>query len=178
MQQLNVAFLATYELTLSLIFAMVTIWLATKFMNKFVLSKPIDWFIREKHAPGCVISGALIFSVLYLARGSVEHSTMALQTLMMAHRGIDIACIMISLLYFISFYIISFLAAFIFIFLVNKIYRRMMQEIDFDHHVEIQRNMALSAFLSIILIGVIVFVDKPFNHFLGSLVFYEYLDTL
>lgn len=178
MQQLNVTFLATYELTLSLIFAMVTIWLATKFMNKFVLSKPVEWFIKEKHAPGCVISGALIFSVLYLARGSVEHSTMALQSLMMSHHGIDLACIAISLLYFVVFYSISFISAFVFIFIVSKIYRWMMKEIDFDEHVEIHRNMALSAFLSIILTGIIVFVDKPMNHFLGSLVFYEYLDTL
>jgi uncharacterized membrane protein len=174
MQEMNVAMVASYELVLSLVFAMITIFLATKFINKFVLSKPVEWFIKEKHSPGCVISAALIFSVLYLARSSVEHSSLALQSLMISHKGMTLSCILISLVYFVVFYVITF----IFIFLVSKIYRAMMKEINFDEHIEIHRNMALSAFLSIILTGIIVFVDKPMNHFLGSLVFYEYLDKL
>lgn len=178
MIQTNVALLATYELILSLIFAMITIYLATKFMNKFVLSKPVEWFITEKHLAGCLISAALIFSVLFLARGSVEHSTLALQSLLMSQREFNFKIISISLVYFAVFYVITFISAFVFIFIISKIYRKMMEEIDFDDQVEIKKNVALSCFLSIILMGIIVFVDKPMNHFLGSLVFHEYLDKL
>jgi hypothetical protein len=178
MQELKVVFLTSYELIMSLVFAMVTIYLATKFMNKFVLSAPIEEFIRRRHKSGCLISASLICSVLYLVQGSIEQSTLALQSLVMAHNQFSFQILGIALIYFVIFYIVTFITSFVLIFIISKIYRKMMEEIDFDDEIEKHDNLGLSLFLSLILFGIVLFIDKPINHFLGSLVYHEWLDKL
>lgn len=178
MQETKVLILSSYELTMSVVFAMITIYMATKFMNKFVLSKPVEWFIKEKHAPGCLISGALICSVLYLVQGSIQNSVLALQSLVISHNEFTLKLLGIALGYFVVFFIVTFLTSFIVIFIISEIYRKMMEEIDFDEEIEIKRNMGLSIFLTLILLGVILFIDKAINNFLGSFVFHEYLQKL
>ncbi|MCP4914447.1 MAG: hypothetical protein GY909_15135 [Oligoflexia bacterium] len=178
MQEMKVLILSSYELIMSMIFAMITIYLATKFMNKFVLSKPVEWFIKEKHAPGCLISGTLICSVLYLVQGSIQNSVLALQSLLIANNQFTLKILGIALAYFVVFYIVTFLTSFIVIYVISEIYRKMMEGINFDEEVQIKRNMGISIFLSLICLGATLFMDGALNNFLGSLVFHEYLQKL
>ena len=178
MQQLNVIFLSSYELILSLISCMFTIYLTTIFMNKFVLSKPIEWFIREKHEAGCLISGALVFSVLYLVQGSIKHSTSALQSLLLSHGKFSVTIMVVAVIYFIIFYCITFITGFGSIFIVSKIYRRMMAPIDFDHEVEIKKSLALAMFLTFIVASVMMFIAPAMDNFLGSLVLHQMLEKI
>lgn len=178
MQQLNVFFLSSYELILSFISCMVTIYLATTFLNKFVLSKPVEWFIREKHEAGCLISGALVFSVLYLVQGSIKHSTSALQSLLLSHGTYSLKIISLAVVHFIVFYFITFFTGFTSIFVVSKIYRRMMAPIDFDHEVEVKKSLALSFFLTFIVLSVVMFLAPAMDNFLGSLVLHQFLENL
>ncbi len=177
MQQLNVFFLASYELILSFISCMFTIYLASKFMNKFVLSKPIEWFIREKHEAGCLISGALVFSVLYLVQGSIKHSTSALQSLLLSHGKYSVTIVVVAISHFLVFYGITFFTAFGAIFVVTKIYRRMMAPIDFDQEVEIKKSFAVSMFLTFIALSVVVYLAPAMDNFLGSLVLHQLLEN-
>lgn len=178
MQQLNVFILASYELILSFISCIFTIYLSSKFMNKFVLSKPIEWFIKEKHESGCLISGALVFSSLYLVQGSIKHSTSALQSLLLSHGKYSFSIVAVAFSHFIVFYGITFITAFAAIFVVTKIYRRMMAPIDFDHEVEIKKSMGLSIFLTFIALSVVMFLAPAMDNFLGSLVFHQLLENL
>lgn len=178
MQQLNVIFLSSYELILSFISCMLTIYLATTFLNKFVISKPIQWFIKEKHEAGCLISGALVFSVLYLVQGSIKHSTSALQSLLLSHGTYSVKLIALALVHFVVFYIITFFTGFTSIFVVSKIYRRMMAPIDFDHEVEVKKSLALSFFLTFIILSVVMFLAPAMDNFLGSLVLHQFLEKL
>ncbi len=178
MQQLNVIILSSYELVLSFISGMLTIYLATKFLNNFVLSKPVEWFIKEKHEAGCLISGALVFSVLYLVHGSIEHSTSALQSLLLSHGRYSMSIVAVALSHFVVFYFITFVTGFGAIFVVSKIYRRMMASIDFDREVEINRSLGLSMFLAFIVLSVTMYIQPAMNHFLGSLVLHQMLDNL
>jgi len=178
MQEMKVVFLTSYELIMSVTFAMITVYVAVKFLNKFILSAPVETFIKKRHTAGCVISATLICSVLYLVQGSIEHSTLALQSLVIAHNGFSLKILGIALAYFCVFYVITFITTFILIYIISLIYRRMMQEIDFDDEIENHANLGLSLFLSISMAGIIMFIDKPINHFLGSLVFHEWLGKL
>lgn len=178
MQQLNVFFLSSYELVLSFISCMVTIYLATTFLNKFVLSKPVQWFIREKHEAGCLISGALVFSVLYLVQGSIKHSTSALQSLLLSHGQYSLKIISLAVVHFVVFYLITFFTGFTAIFVVSKIYRKMMAPIDFDHEVEVKKSLGLSSFLTFIILSVVMFLAPAMDNFLGSLVFHQFLEKL
>lgn len=178
MQQLNVFFLSSYELILSLISCMITIYLATVFMNKFVISKPVEWFIREKHLAGCLISGALILSVQYLVQGSIKHSTSALQSLLLSHGQFSLSIFAIAVVHFVVFYFITFITGFGSIFVVSKIYRWMMAPIDFDHEVEVKQNLALSIFLTFIVISIMLFIQPAMDNFLGSLVLHHMLEGL
>lgn len=178
MQQMNVFFLSSYELILSFISCMVTIYLTTIFLNKFVISKPIQWFIREKHEAGCLVSGALVFSVLYLVQGSIKHSTSALQSLLLSHGQYSVKIISLALIHFVVFYLITFFTAFTSIFVVSKIYRRMMAPIDFDHEVEVKKSLALAFFLTFIILSVVMFLAPAMDNFLGSLVFHQFLENL
>lgn len=178
MQQLNVIFLSSYELILSFISCMITIYLATKFLNKYVLSKPVEWFIKEKHEAGCLISGALVFSVLYLVHGSIKHSTSALQSLLMSHGKYSLTIVGVALSHFVVFYFITFAIGFGTIFVVSIIYRKMMATINFDHEVEVQKSLGLSMFLSFIVLSATMFIQPAMNNFLGSLVLHHMLDNL
>lgn len=178
MQQLNVILLSTYEFVLSFISCMFTIYLSTKLLNKFVLSKPIEWFIREKHEAGCLISGALVFCVLYLVHGSIGHSTSALQSLLLSHGKYSLAIVAVAISHFLVFYCITFITGFGTIFVVSIIYRKMMAPINFDHEVEHNRSLGLSMFLSFIMTSVTVFIQPGMNNFLGSLVLHNMLDKL
>lgn len=176
MQQLNVFFLSSYELILSFISCMLSIYLSSKFLNKFVLSKPIEWFIREKHEAGCLISGALVFSVLYLVQGSIKHSTSALQSLLMSKGSYSASIVGVALIHFLVFYCITFITGFGAIFVVTKIYRKMMAPIDFDHEVEIRKSLAVSMFLTFIVVSVVMFLQPAMDNFLGSLVIHNLLE--
>ncbi len=178
MQQLNIIFLSSYEFILSFIACMITIYLSTKLLNMFVLSKPIEWFIREKHEAGCLISGALVFCVLYLVHGSIGHSTAALQSLLLSHGKFSMTILAIAISHFVVFYCITFITGFGAIFVVSLIYRKMMAPINFDHEVEINRSLGLSMFLSFIMISVTVFIAPGMNNFLGSLVLHNMLEKL
>ena len=178
MQEMKVVLLTSYELIMSMVFAMVTIYFATKFMNKFVLSSPVEEFIRRKHMSGCLISASLICSVLYLVQGSIENSTLALQSLVMAHNEFSLKILGIALVYFLIFYIITFLTSFVIIFLISLIYRKMMKEIDFDDEIDNGDNLGLSIFLSLTLFGIVLFIDKALNNFIGSLVFHDYIENI
>ena len=178
MQQLNVFFLASYELILAFISCMLTIYLSSTFMSKYVLSKPIEWFIREKHDAGCLISGTLVFSVLYLVQGSIKHSTSALQSLLLSHGKFSISIFAVAFSHFLVFYGLTFITAFGAIYVVTKIYRRMMAPIDFDHEVEIKKSFAVSIFLTFIIISVVVYLAPALDHFLGSLVLHQMLENL
>lgn len=178
MQQLNVIFLASYEMILAFISCMLTIYLATKFLNKYVISKPIQWFIRERHLPGCLISGALVFSILYLVQGSIRHSTSALQSLLLSHGKYSLTIIGVALSHFLVFYFITFIAGFSAIFVVSIIYRKMMAPIDFDNEVEVQKSLALSVFLTFIVLSVTFFLEPAMDNFLGSLVLHHMLEGL
>lgn len=178
MLQLNVILLSSYELILSFLSCMCTIYLATKFLNKFVLSKPIEWFIKQKHEAGCLISGALVFSVLYLVQGSIKHSTSALQSLLLSHGKYSFTIIGVAISHFFVFYFITFIAGFGTIFVVSIIYRRMMASIDFDHEVEINKSLGLSMFLAFIVLSVTVFIEPAMDNLLGSLVLHHMLEGL
>ena len=178
MQQMNVIFLSSYELILSFISCMITIYLSTKFLNKFVLSKPIEWFIKQKHEAGCLISGALVFSVLYLVHGSIKHSTSALQSLLLSHGKFSTTIFAVAFSHFIVFYLITFVTGFGTIFVVSVIYRKMMATIDFDQEVEINKSLGLSMFLAFIMLSVTMYIQPALNNFLGSLVLHHMLDSL
>ena len=178
MQNLNVLFLATYELALSLVFGVVSVVLATKLLNRFVLSSPVEKFIRERHLPGCLISGSLIFSMVFLVRGAIEQSTLALQASVAASGGMALKPLGIALVHFVVFYLVSFVIAFLALFVTLELYRMLMRQIDLDDEIERMGNLALSVFLSINLIGVVLFIDKPLSHLIGSLVFYEQIGRL
>lgn len=178
MQQLNVFFLASYELILSFLSCMVSIYLSSKFLNKYVLSKPIQWFIREKHEAGCLISGTLVFSVLYLVQGSIKHSTSALQSLLLSHGKFSLSIFAVAFSHFVVFYGITFITAFGAIYVVTKIYRKMMAPIDFDQEVEVKKSFAVSIFLTFIVLSVVVFLAPALDHFLGSLVLHQMLENL
>jgi len=178
MQEMKVVFLTSYEVTMSVIFSIITIYLSIKFLNKFVLSSPVEDFIRRRHHAGCLISATLILSVLYLVQGSIEHSTLALQSLVIAHNGFSLKILAIALVYFLIFYLFTFFLSFFVIFVISIMYRRMMKEIDFDDEVDNHHNLGLSAFLSVTLVGIILFIEKPVNHLLSSMVFHEWLEKL
>ena len=178
MQQFNVFFLASYELILSFISCMVTIYFSIKLLNKFVLSKPIGWFIRERHEAGCLICGALMFSILYLVHGSIGHSTSALQSLLLSHGKFSVTIFAVALSHFVVFYGFTFMAAFGSIYVVSIILRKMMATINFDQEVEVKKSLGLSMFLSFIVLSVTMYIQPAMNNFLGSLVLHHMLDNL
>lgn len=51
-----------------------------------------------------------------------------------------------------------------------------MAPIDFDHEVEIRKSLAVSMFLTFIVVSVVMFLQPAMDNFLGSLVIHNLLE--
>ena len=170
-------FFASYEVILSLVFGLFTIFVCTKVLNWSFLKSRSGNLLLESNSAASIFAGAMIFSVLVLVHGAILPSVDALRTMALGKGEAGFSVILISLGYFLVFYVIALVISIAVIFFTTQIY--LIATINIDEMNEIRRNnIAVAILLSAILLGMTFFIQPAVQRFIGSLVNYEFLERV
>lgn len=165
-----------YDVSLSLIFGLLTIYIALKVIDKLVLRVKTLKMVKEGNVSIALFKAILIICTLLLIQTSVQSSNSALQTMVEAHNKITLKIFMISLGYFFLFYAISLLFSVLLILISFYVYIK--ATVDIDEIAEIKKNnIAVSISLSLIILGMTLFIRPAFNNLIGSFVNYNALQV-
>ncbi len=167
----------TYELLLALIFGLLTIYLSVRVLNKIILKVDFFKLIREGNIAIAVFEGTLIVCALLLVENSILPAVDALRTMVLANDGFTFQMFLISFGYFLLFYIISL--AFSLLLLSVSFYVFIKATADVDEMAEIKaNNIAVSILVSLVMVGVTMFIRPSFDNFIASLVNYNKLENI
>ncbi|MDH4121592.1 MAG: hypothetical protein OEV94_07800 [Deltaproteobacteria bacterium] len=167
-------FFAFYELLLSLVFGLLTVFLGMKFTGWTFLKSHGEDPLLGGNTAASIFAGVFIVCLLLLTSASVLPAVDALRTMAAVGGGITFKKVLISFVYFIAFYLLSLLAAMVTVFLTTQIYLR--ATVNIDEMREIMRNnVAVAVLLGSVLLGMTLFVRVPLQRVVASMVSYESL---
>ena len=173
----NSVFFTIYELVISLVFGLFTIFIVIKFLNvTFLRSRRGNALLQANTAVG-VFAGAMIFCVLVLVMGSILPSVDALRTMVLGQQAFSVSVLLLSLGYFLVFYSVALVISIAVIYMTTLVY--MMATIHIDEMSEIRRNnVAVAVLVSAVLLGMTLFIRPAVQRFISSLVDYETLERI
>jgi hypothetical protein len=166
---------AIYDVMLSLIFGLTTVYFSIKVINKVFLKIDVLSMIREGNISIAIFEGALIVSTLLLVQNSVLPSVDALRTMVLANHGFTWTMLGISLLYFLLFYLISLTFSFLLIILTFYIFIKSTVEIDEVSEIK-NNNTAVAILISLVILSTTLFIRPSLKNFNASLINYEALE--
>ena len=169
----NKIIFSLYDTSLSLIFGLLTIYIALRVIDKLVLRENTLKMVKEGNASIAIFKGVLIICTLLLAHNSVTSSSAALQTMVFNYGGkLTGKIFMISFGYFLLFYVISLVFSVLIILISFYVYIK--ATVDLDEIAEIKKNnIAVSISLSLVIFGMILFVRPSFDNLMKSFINYD-----
>jgi len=168
---------SSYELVLSLSFGLLTIYIATRFINLIFLKSAKATENYRSNVSTALFTAGMIACVLILVQGSVLPSVDALRTMVLGQETINLEILMISLGYFLAFYSMAMIMSMLLIF--TSIHIHMFATVDVDEIAEIKaNNLAQAILLTGVLLGMTYFMHEPLARFMFSLVDYDALETI
>lgn len=167
----NIIF-SIYDMSLSLIFGLLTIYIALKVIDKLVLKVNTLKMEKEGNISIALFKAVLIISTLLLIQTSVASSNSTLQTLVEAHNKITVKIFLVSFGYFLLFYSISLVFSVLLILISFYVYIR--TTVNLDEIAEIKKNnIAVSVSLSLVILGMTLFIRPSFDNLIKSFVTYD-----
>ena len=174
---LTTLYFTLYELLLSIVFGLLTIFVCLKSINLTFLKSEGEDLLLKPNAAISLFAGAIIISVLLLVHASVLPSIDALRAMVLGGRELDMEILLISFGYFMVFYIITLVISLGVVFLAVQIY--MAATINIDEMAEVKKNnIAVAILLSAVLLSMSIFIQPAANRFIASLVNYESLQSV
>lgn len=173
----NLFIFSLYEVSLSLIFGLLTIYIALKIIDKLVLKVKTLEMIKQGNVAIAVFKGTLILCTLMLVQNSVFPSVDAFRAMASAHNTLNFTMFGISFGYFILFYSISLIFSILLILLTFFIYIKATTNVDEIAEIN-KNNLAVSFIISIIILGMTLFMRPAFNNLITSFVDYSKLQKI
>ncbi|MHC4533364.1 MAG: DUF350 domain-containing protein [Planctomycetota bacterium] len=168
-------FFALYETSLSVVFGLLTVFIVYKTLDKIVLRSNTVNEIKKGNIAVALFYGVIIVCVLLLVLPSILSSVNALRAMVLGSTKLKLKMVIISLGYFLAFYIISIVMSLVIILLTSSIYMKATRKIDEVQELS-QNNIALSIILSLIMLGLTIFIRPSVDRLIHSLVNYEMID--
>ncbi len=172
---LRIIFFATYETVLSVTFGLLTIFTVYKALNKAFLSSNLDSDLKKGNIAVSIFAGAITICVLILVQSSILPSVNALRAMVLSSAKIHITMVLLSLGYFLVFYLISVVISVVVILLSIGIYMRATKKIDEIEEIK-KNNIAVAVILSLVILGVMLFIKPSVSRLISSFVNYEMVD--
>ncbi len=174
---IQTVFVSSYEVVISLIFGLLTVFISIKVLNITFLKSKGDNLLIKGNTAISLFAAVIIFCVLYLVHSSILPSVSALRSMVLGTHEITLKIVFISFGYFLVFFLVSLVISLVIIFLSTKIY--LMATIHIDEMSEIKKNnVAIAILISAVLLGMTVFVKPAVQRFISSLVNYETLEKM
>ncbi len=164
-----------YETSLSVVFGLLTVFIVYKTLDKIVLRSNTVNEIKKGNIAVALFYGVIIVCVLLLVLPSILSSVNALRAMVLGSTKLKLKMVIISLGYFLAFYIISIVMSLFIILLTSSIYMKATRKIDEVQELR-HNNIALSIMLSLIMLGLTIFIRPSVDRLIHSLVNYEMID--
>lgn len=164
--------LATYETVLSVVFGLLTIFLVTKTLNKILLKTDSDNALAKGNISIGLLAGTLIVCNLILVQPSILPTVNSLQAMTAGESGFTLNAFLISFGFFLVFYILTASIAIGVLFAATWLYLK--STINIDEMKEINKNnIAVSVMLSLVIVGMTLFIKPSLDRFVSSFVSYD-----
>jgi len=173
----NLFIFGVYEVSLSLIFGLLTIYISLKIIDKLVLKVKTLEMIKQGNVAIAIFKGTLILCTLMLVQNSVFPSVDAFRAMAAAHNTLNLTMFGISFGYFLLFYSISLIFSILLILLTFFIYIKATTNVDEIAEIN-KNNLAVSLIISIIILGMTIFMRPAFNNLITSFVDYSKLQKI
>lgn len=173
----QIIFFTTYETILSVVFSLVTIFIIYTLVNRTLLKRNADSELKKGNISVGIFPGGVIVCVLILVQSSILPSVNALRTMVLSGPGIKLSAIVLSFAYFILFYCIALVISAIVILLSIAIYMKATKNIDEVNEIN-KNNIAVSIMLTLVLVGVMFFIQPSVSRLIASFVNYDKLERI
>ena len=168
----KIIFLASYETVLSIAFGLLTIFLVNKVLNWTLLNSDSENALAKGNIAVGIFAGTLVVCILMLVQPSILPSINTLQTMLTGRDSIDLGLLLVSFGFFIFFYIVTTALSLGVLFLATWLY--LLATINIDEMKEIKKNnIAVSIMLSLVVLGMTLFIKPSVNRFVASFVRYD-----
>jgi hypothetical protein len=168
----NTFFFASYEMIISIIFSLLTIFVTQLFLNKTLLDSKLEGSSYVDNLAVAIFAGTIIISVLILVNSSILPAVDTLRAMVLAAEKITWRMVGVSLLYFLFFFIITIFFSIIILYLAIRVYffaTRSLDELQELRH----KNISVAIMMSMVVMGIALFVRPSLSRFISSLVHYE-----
>ncbi|MDH4224499.1 MAG: DUF350 domain-containing protein [Deltaproteobacteria bacterium] len=170
-------FFTSYEVLLSLLFGLATVFFSIKFLTKTFLHTPKGNLLLESNTAASLFAGTMIVCVLLLVNGSVLPAVEALRTMALSQNHLTAAMVFVSLGYFLAFYAITLVLSIAVMSLSIFIYLK--ATIHIDEMGEIRKNnLAVAVLLASVVLGMTLSIRAPVQRFVAGLVNYQDLSRV
>ena len=164
--------LATYEITLSVIFGLITIFLVTKMLNRTLLKADSENALSKGNISIGLFAGTLVVCNLMLVQPSILPSINSLQAMAIGQGGLTFNAFMVSFGFFLFFYIITAAISIGVLFAATWLYLKSTIHIDEIKEIN-KNNIAVSVMLSLVILGMTLFIKPSLDRFVSSFVNYD-----
>ncbi len=168
----NTFFFASYEMILSIIFSLLTILVTQLFLNRTLLDSKIEGSSYVNNTAVAIFAGTIIISVLILVNSSILPAVDTLRAMVLAEEKITWRMVGLSFLYFLLFFVITIFFSIIILYLAIQVYffaTRKLDELQELRH----RNISVAIMMSMVVLGIALFVRPSLSRFISSLVHYQ-----
>jgi len=171
----NTFFFASYEIVISILFSLLTIFITKKILNKLFIKGETD-DLKENMALA-IFSGSIIIGILILVNSSILPAVDTLRVMVLANDVITLRMVGISFLYFLLFFSITVFFSIVILFLTLKVFFRATGYVEEMKEMR-DKNVSVAIMVAAVVIGISLFVRPSLNRFIGSLIQYEKFENI
>jgi len=171
----NTFFFASYEIVISILFSLLTIFITKKILNKLFIKGETD-DLKENMALA-IFSGSIIIGILNLVNSSILPAVDTLRVMVLANDVITLRMVGISFLYFLLFFSITVFFSIVILFLTLKVFFRATGYVEEMKEMR-DKNVSVAIMVAAVVIGISLFVRPSLNRFIGSLIQYEKFENI
>ena len=169
---IKIIFLATYEILLSITFGLLTIFIVNKIFNVTLFKADSENLLAKGNIAIGLFAGTLVVCNLMLVQPSILPSINTLQTMLTGKENIDFTIFLTSFSFFLFFYLVTTLVSLAVLFLATWLY--LTATVNIDEIKEIKNNnIAVSVMLSLVVLGMTLFIQPSLRRFISSFVRYD-----
>ena len=169
----NTVFFASYEIILSIVFSLVTIFITKKIVDKIVIKEDHS---QKDNIALAIFTGTIIVSILILVNSSVLPAVDTLRVMVLANETITFKMVTLSFLYFLLYFSIAIFFSTIILLSALWVFFQATRWVDEMKELK-SKNVAVSIVVSMAMLGIALFVQPALNRFIGSLIHYEKFES-
>lgn len=170
----NTFFFASYEIIISILFSLLTIFITKKIINQLFVK--LDKDELKSNIALALFNGSIIISVLILVNSSILPSVDTLRVMVLANEVITLKMVFISFLYFLLFFAITVFFSIVILLLAVTVFFKATGWVDEMKEIR-NKNVGVAIMVSMVIIGITLFVRPSLSRFVSSLIHYERIEN-